>query len=95
MFSFKLFKNEGILAIADKDIIGKTFNKEELEITISKEFYHQDFCTEKEVLNMMNNAYIINAFGKNIVELMIRENIVKEDSVLNPCGIPHAQVFVA
>ncbi|MBI5332445.1 MAG: DUF424 family protein [Candidatus Aenigmarchaeota archaeon] len=96
-YSFKLteHENEKVLGIADRNILGKTFSDAGLEITISKDFYHQDYCTAEKALELIKSATIINAFGRGIIELMVNNKIIPENAVLKPCKVPHAQVFEA
>ena len=92
-FSFKVFRDSYILlAIADKDIVGKTFKSNDLEIFITKDFYHEDFCDDKKALELIKQATIVNAMGKNIIDLLVKEDFVKRENVLKPCGVPHVQI---
>ncbi|MBI5072837.1 DUF424 family protein, partial [Candidatus Woesearchaeota archaeon] len=61
-FSYKIFEqgSDKLLAIADSDLLDKTFSKE-IELTISKSFYHDDFCDEAKVLELVDDATIVNA----------------------------------
>jgi len=90
-----LFKkgNDTILAISDSSIIGKTFEDDELTLTVSKEFYGGHKCNIRDALNLIKNATIVNAVGKNIVELMIKKNLINKNAVLFISDIPHAQII--
>ena len=94
-FSYKRFcqGNDILLAIADIDIVGKTFKEKGLEITISKEFYHEELCDKEKALELMKRATMINAMGKDVIDFMVKNNFVKKENVLKPCGVPHAQVI--
>jgi len=93
-FSYKIFNNgnETLLAIADKSILGKEYSKDGLVLVISNDFYHQAFCSEEEALKMIENATSVNAMGKGIVDILVKNNIIGENNVLRPCGVPHAQI---
>ena len=94
-YSFKLVEhgNEKILGIADRNILGKTFSDGKIEFTISRDFYHQDYCTDEKALELMKQATAVNAFGKNIISLMIKNRIIDEKGAVKPCNVLHAQVF--
>jgi hypothetical protein len=93
-FSFKVFEQgaDTLLAIADVSILGKTFEKDGLEIVINKDFYHEGFCSADEIVAKAGEATIINAMGKDVVELLVKNGIADSQGMLNPCGVPHVQV---
>ncbi|MFA4819337.1 MAG: DUF424 family protein [Candidatus Aenigmatarchaeota archaeon] len=94
MFYYNLFKKdrEVLLAICDEDILGKTFNSGDLEITIS-EFYKGKNCDGTGALKLAKNATIINAVGNNIINMLIEKKIVEASSVMKIGGTMHAQVI--
>ena len=96
MFSYKLFKehNDKLLAIADENLVGKSFAEGSDEITVSEDFYSENRCSEEDIIRIISEATIVNAIGKDIISLMIKENIIDEGKVLNICGVPHAQIVV-
>ena len=95
-FDYKLYKieNEKLLAISDSSIIGKSFQEKEIEIIVSEDFYSEKKCDEKEALLLIKNSTIVNAIGKGIVSLMIKEKLVDENKVLYIESIPHVQIVV-
>jgi len=96
MFSYKIFKEQGetLLAIADDSIVGEKFEDGDTEIFVSEAFYSENKCSEGDVAKLLGEATIVNAVGKDIISLMIKENIIDESKVLEICGIPHAQIVV-
>lgn len=93
-FCYKIYDqgSDRILAISDTSIIGKTFNQDGIQITVSEEFYCGDRCNAKKAIEMIKKSTIVNAVGKDIIGIMIKENIVNKDSVLLINNIPHAQI---
>ncbi len=92
-FSYKFFEGQNLLAIADKEILGKTFKSKEVYIDISKNFYHQGFCDEKTLVNLIKKSSIVNAMGKNCIKFLIENKLVDKENVIKPCGVPHAQII--
>ena len=94
-FSYKVFRegDDTLLAISDLTIIGKVFEEKDLQIEVSKDFYHDKECNSDHVKKLFRNATIINAVGKNIISLMVKDNLVEKESVLIIGGVPHAQVI--
>ncbi|MFH1420844.1 MAG: DUF424 family protein [Candidatus Aenigmatarchaeota archaeon] len=93
-FSYKIFKQDGnvLLAVADKNLLGKDFEQDELILSVPKNFYCDKSCDEKSVVREMKNATIINAVGKNVIALMLKKELISRDNILTVSGVPHAQV---
>ncbi len=83
--------SDRLLAVSDSSIIGKTFEDGELRIDVS-DFYRGKECSESEAIRLVKSATIVNAVGKGIVALMLKEKIITRGSVLKIKGVPHAQV---
>ena len=95
VFTYKIHKSgdEVVLAIADKSIIGKTFKEGNIEFHVSKDFYNDRVCDKSQVKRLVKSSSIVNAVGKNIIALMIKEKIISRDSVLKIGDTFHAQIF--
>lgn len=94
-FSYRVFKegSDTLLAISDKSILGQNLEEGELCIFVSKDFYHENFCDEKGIKKLLNDATIVNAVGKDIIDLLINEGFIKKDNILKISGVPHAQII--
>ena len=96
MFSYKVHKtgSDTLLAVADSELIGKSFADKEKEITIDADFYEEGKADAGTVANLTQDASIINAIGKNIVNLLIDTGLVQSEDTVEVCGVPHAQVVL-
>lgn len=83
-----------ILAVCDDNLIGKKFEEGKKQLDLSNPFYDGDKKDEAEVLLMVEQAYIINAAGKVIIDLLKKEGYIQDEHVLHIDNIPHAQVCV-
>ena len=94
-FAYRIFANgsDTLLAISDADILGKTFAGNEIEITVSKEFYFEKLCDEQEVPGLLSRATIVNAVGKEIITLLLNNGFVDNEKVLLIGDVPHAQII--
>jgi hypothetical protein len=92
-FCFKIYTHgrDIILAVCDKDILGKIFKEGELVLHAKPEFYYGEEIGE-EVAEYFETATIINLLGNRIVELAIKKGLVEEENVLEVEGVKHAQV---
>ncbi|MBI2972119.1 MAG: DUF424 family protein [Candidatus Aenigmarchaeota archaeon] len=95
-FAYRIFRQGGetLLAIADADIIGKTFAGEGMQLEVAPEFYAGQVCTTEDVAGLVRSATIVNAAGERVVELLVREGMVSKDMVLRVGNVPHAQIIM-
>ena len=84
-------KYRDVVAICDKDLIGKKFSENNLELNISERFYKGNNLDDEEVIIIMKNSEALNIVGKKSVELAIKNNIVSKNQVITIQGIPYAQ----
>lgn len=94
-FAYKIFRQESdtLLAISDFSVIGKTFEEGDRQIFVSEDFYYGKVCNGNEAKKLIRSATIVNAVGKNIVSLLVKEHIVDKNSILIIKGVPHAQII--
>lgn len=81
---------KSILAVADKELIGKKFEEGETCLDVTERFYKGEEKTEEEIIKAMKESTNINIVGKKAVALAIKAGIITEDSVIKIKGVPHA-----
>ena len=85
--------NSGLLvAVCDKDLIGKCFEEGRLSLTISERFYKGKEATEAEVIASLQQATVANVVGKRAIQCAIDNNFIEEACVIFIDGVPHAQL---
>lgn len=85
---------EGLLvAVCDSDILGETFEAEDLSLTVTDEFYGGDEVDEETVIDSLARADVANIVGTRAVSLAIEEGFVDEANVLDVGGTRHAQLL--
>ncbi len=83
---------EGLLvAVCDTDVLGETFETDELTFTVTEEFYGGDEVDEDEVVNSLNRADVANIVGADAVALAVDAGFVDEANVLELDSTRHAQ----
>ena len=94
-FSYKIHKSgsDKLLAVCDRDILGKDFENTENNISINPEFYHEEFADASSIINKMRDATMINVIGKNAVDLIVKNNLAKKEDVIDICGLQHVIVI--
>jgi len=88
----KMHESSGkqLLAVADKELIGKKFEEGETCLDVTERFYKGEEKTEEEIIKAMKETANINIVGKKSIALGIKAEIITEDSVIEIKGIPHA-----
>ncbi|HIQ49867.1 MAG TPA: DUF424 family protein [Nanoarchaeota archaeon] len=93
-FYFKIYNrgNEIVLAVCDKDILGKKVEENEIVLYAKPEFYKGEEIGE-EVIELFERASIINLMGKKIVALALKHGLIEKNSILEIKGVAHAQII--
>ncbi|MEK6952887.1 MAG: DUF424 family protein [Nanoarchaeota archaeon] len=80
-----------VVAICDKELIGKVFSDGKYELKIGEFFYKGKEVREDEVKGIMINAPNLNIVGERSVNIAIKLGVIDEKNVLNIGGVKHAQ----
>ncbi len=87
------FEYKIILAVCDKEHVGKTFEEGELSFTASEKFYKGNEITPKELEELLNEADSVNLFGEKCVTIAEKKGLISEKSIKKIKGIKHAQIY--
>ncbi len=80
-----------VVAVCDKELLGKTLEHGDITFTVSEEFYGGDLVDLSTCLEHIKQATIVNMIGEVTVRAAIEAGIVHESAVLYIDGHPHAQ----
>jgi len=83
---------ETLIAVCDKEILGKKFKEGPLQVEILPEFYGNEAASLDEVEAALNSATIANFAGCRAVEHAIRLGYVERENVLSIDGVLCAQM---
>ena len=83
--------NRLILTVCDKEIIGKRFETTDLKLDLSSDFYKGKEKTDKEIIRLFEQAYMINLVGQKSVELGLNTKIISEKDIIKIKDIPYVQ----
>ncbi len=81
-----------IVAVCDKDLLGKTFKEKDVVLTINAEFFEGFLTTLDEALEYIRRASIAVLVGEKVVSKAVSEGLVLSEAVLTVEGIPYAQI---
>ncbi|MBU1245998.1 MAG: DUF424 family protein [Nanoarchaeota archaeon] len=90
---FHIKGDRTVVAICDKDLIGKTLEDKKQCIEITERFYKGEKKTEKEVAVILQEATNINIIGKKSIALAIKQGVLDKEAVRKIKRIPHAQIY--
>jgi hypothetical protein len=83
-----------ILAVCDKELIGKKFLEKERILDLTVDFYKGEELPEKQLSHLMKSAYLINIAGEKSVDFAKKLELVDDGSIIIIEKIPHAQVLI-
>ncbi len=86
-------ENEIVLAIADKDLMDKTFEEGEKILTIGS-FYKGELKTKEALIELLNKATIINAVGLKSTSLLVEQKLISQEHIQKIGGISHIQLLI-
>ena len=95
MFSARLIKHKdsSMLNICDKELLGKTLNRDNFSLKISEEYYAEKIVEKEEARDLLKKSDNINMVGKDIIDLSVNLGIGSEEGLKVIDGIPFLIVF--
>ncbi|HJH29046.1 MAG TPA: DUF424 family protein [Methanosarcinaceae archaeon] len=82
-----------MVAVCDKDVLGKKLKHGNVNVMISEGFYKGDIVSEEQVIEALANAKTANLFGERTVACAIKCGAVDPEYAMIIDGVPHAQIF--
>jgi hypothetical protein len=80
-----------VVAMCDKQLLGKTLTEGNIKFKISEEFYGGELVDVKTCLSHLARATIANMVGKKSVQTAVNAGLVHEQAIILIEGHPHAQ----
>ena len=81
-----------LIAVCDKNIVGKTFREGELILKLDEGFYKGDEATDDEIKNALCCATVANIAGEKSIACAVDCGVIDQDTIIYIEGIPHAQM---
>ncbi|MEM3154671.1 MAG: DUF424 family protein [Candidatus Woesearchaeota archaeon] len=96
MMLVKLHKKDKrtIVAVCDKDLIGKLLEENGKLLDLRGEFYNGEEKTAQEIGDLIRNADGVNLVGEEAIALGLQEGVIESEHVMKVKGIPHAQAVL-
>jgi hypothetical protein len=87
-----------IVALCDKEILGKTFEEGNFQLDIKESFYKGKEVNEEEAIEILKDMAMedatFNIAGEKSVKTAIKAGIIQKNSVGKIAGIPFALVLI-
>jgi len=87
-----------IVAICDKELIGKKFENEKFQLDVKENFYKGKEVNEKELIEIIKNQLMedatFNIVGKNSVDIALKIGLIAKEGIKEIEGIPLALVLL-
>ena len=87
----KFEDNEKIVTLCDNDLLGKKLND---DFYINPRFYSGEEVNEEKAKEMIKDATIINAVGKESVNFCIENGYVNSSDAIEINGVPHVMMIL-
>jgi uncharacterized protein len=94
MYWAKIFlvKHEIVLAMCDKELIGKKLKGRHGDVKVDRNFYGEKVIEDEAMaVKLLVHCTIGNLMGKRIVTLATKKGFITKENVISIGGVPHAQ----
>jgi hypothetical protein len=80
-----------LVSVCDADVLGETFENDEVSLTVDAEFYDGEAASVEEVVASLSRASVANLVGHEAVGVAVEHDFVEEANVLELEDTVHAQ----
>jgi len=90
----KIHKTQGetLVAVCDKDALGRNFKEGEFNLRVSEGFYKGTLIGIDDCEPFLREATIANFVGEDSVSMAVSLGLVEREKVIVVAGVPHAQM---
>jgi uncharacterized protein len=85
-------KHEVVLAMCDKELIGKKLKGKYADVKVERSFYGERIIDDDVMVEkLLKHCGIGNLMGRRIVAFAIKKGFITKENVISIGGVPHAQ----
>lgn len=94
MILTKHINHEGqqIIAVIDEELLGKTYENDDLQLDFKSKFYSGETALKEEILLEISKSYMAVCAGDDTVGMLIEEGYITRDDLSIIAGIPYVYV---
>ena len=85
-------RGEVMVAVCDRDLLGKTFEEGKLCLTVEPSFFGEEEATAHEVAEALAGATIANVVGERAVACAMETDSINSKNIIRIDGVPTAQM---
>lgn len=98
MFVNIIKSRRDIVAICDKELLGKKFEEDIFQLDVKENFFKGKECTDEEVIGIIKNMDLedstFNIVGEKSVKIALKAGIITTEGIGKINGIPFALVLM-
>jgi hypothetical protein len=87
-----------VVAICDSELIGKTFEQENLQLEVKESFFKGEEVSREELIEIIHDMSVedatFNIVGKESVDIALEEGLIDESCIKTIHGVPFALVLL-
>jgi len=87
-----------VVAVCDKELIGKRFEQDKFQLDVKESFFNGDEVSEEELTNLMQlhakEDATFNIIGKNSVNCALKTGIISQEGIKEIENVPFALVLM-
>jgi len=91
----KSFDRKRVVVLCDKDLIGKRFEENGLQLDLASNFYRGEEMEESRILDLLRMPGSLNIVGKKAVDFCIRNGLVDQTHIKKIADVPFAFALLA
>lgn len=86
-------QHEQVLALCDKDLLGKRFEEGEVCIEVRESFYNGKQLSSSEIEELLTAATNVNIVGEESVQFALIHGYLGKEDIKYVQGVPHVQIY--
>jgi len=86
------FKEERVIVVSDKELLGKKFEEGKLQLDLCSSFYAGEEKDKEEIKELLKDPCTIHLTGEETIAFFLELGLIDKERVLLIKGIPHAEV---
>jgi hypothetical protein len=98
MFVKVMHSYRDVVAICDKELLGKIFEEGKFQLDVKESFYRGKEVTEEELFEIINKMAVedatFNIVGKRSINAALKAGLIEKEGIRKIKGIPFSLVLI-
>lgn len=87
-----------VVAVADKELIGKIFEEGNMQLNVKENFYKGEEMTPEKAIELLQDMKMedatFNIVGRKSIDIALKAGIITEEQIGEIQGVPFALVLI-